>query len=141
MVNEERLRHMIKLSQFDENEGKRCRPMTQYARKDYVSLQLLISFVLGTVCYGFLFGVWALYSMEGLLRILTRMEIRGIAVAVGISYVAFMILYLGATYIVFHIKYTDGRKKVKAYYASIKKVNQLYEREERIKTTNNTDWE
>ncbi len=34
MVNEERLQHMIRLSQFDENDGKSCKPMTQYARKD-----------------------------------------------------------------------------------------------------------
>ena len=38
MVNEERLHHMIKMAIFDTNQGKECKPMTQYARKDYVSL-------------------------------------------------------------------------------------------------------
>ena len=60
MVNEERLQHMIRLSQFDENDGKSCKPMTQYARKDYVALQMLISFVTGTLSYVLLFGLWAL---------------------------------------------------------------------------------
>lgn len=49
MVNEERLHHMIKMAIFDTNQGKECKPMTQYARKDYVSLRMLGSFVSGTI--------------------------------------------------------------------------------------------
>lgn len=141
MVNEERLRHMIKLSQFDVNDGKECKPMTQYARKDYVSLQALLSFVTGTISYGLLFGLWALYSIDALFERINRMEIREAAMFLILSYLVFMVVYLGATYIVFNMKYTDGRRKVKKYYASLKKVNQMYEREERLKTTNNTEWE
>ena len=49
MVNEERLHHMIKMAIFDTDQGKECKPMTQYARKDYVSLRMLGSFVSGTI--------------------------------------------------------------------------------------------
>lgn len=141
MVNEERLRHMIKLSQFDQNDGKRCKPMTQYARKDYVSLQMLGSFVTGTMSYALLFGLWALHSLEELFETINGMEIRGIITSLALSYAVFMVIYLGATYIIFNVKYTDGRKKVKKYYGSLKKVNQMYEREERLKATGNSDWE
>ena len=37
MVNEQRLHSMIKIAKFDANDGKRCKPMIQYARKDYVA--------------------------------------------------------------------------------------------------------
>lgn len=141
MVNEERLRHMIKMSQFDTNDGKQCRPMTQYARKDYVALQLLISFVTGTICYGLLLGLWGLYSMESLLEQINQMDIQRFLVSLLLAYLVFMLFYLGATYIIFHMKYTDGRKKVKRYYSSLKKVNQMYEREERLKVADNKDWE
>lgn len=141
MVNEERLRHMIKLAQFDQNDGEVCKPMAQYARKDYVALQMLKSFVTGSISYVLLFGLWALHSLEELLNALTGMEIQAIAMSLVLSYAAFMVLYLGATYIVFSVKYTKGRKKVKKYYSSLKKVNQIYEREERLKTTAGGDWE
>lgn len=49
MVNEEHLRHMIKMSMYDTDDGKECKPMEQYARKDYVSLRMLGSFVAGTI--------------------------------------------------------------------------------------------
>ncbi len=140
MVNEERLQHMIRLSQFDENDGKSCKPMTQYARKDYVALQLLISFVTGTLSYALLFGLWALQSVDELFAWINTMEIQTLVMIFVLTYLAFLVFYLGVTYIVFHVKYTEGRKKVKKYYASLKKVNQMYEREERLRT-DRAEWE
>lgn len=141
MVNEERLRHLIKIARFDYNDGKRCKPMTQYARKDYVSLQLLKSFVTGTITYLLMVALWALYSTESLVKKITGSEIQGFLVTLILLYVIFLLVYLVATYIVFNIKYTDGRRKVKRYYSSIKKVNQMYEREERLKAPGSKDWE
>lgn len=140
MVNEERLRHMIKIAEFDTNDGKQCKPMTQYARTDYVSLQMLESFVTGTLSYCLLFGLWGLYSMESLFQKINGMDIQSVLMALVISYIAFMFVYLGATYIIYNIKYTDGRKKVKKYYKSLKLINQMYEREERLMATDNRDW-
>ena len=64
MVNEQRLHSMIKIAKFDANDGKRCKPMIQYARKDYVALQLLKSFVVGTIAFFMMLGLWVLYSIE-----------------------------------------------------------------------------
>lgn len=141
MVNEERLRHMIKMAQFDTNDGKQCKPMTQYARKDYVSLQLLGSFVSGTICYGLILGLWGLYSMEELLEQLNSMDIQAFLMSILLSYLIFMIVYLGATYVIFQMKYTEGRRKVKKYYSNLKKVNQMYEREERLRVVDNKEWQ
>ncbi len=141
MVNEERLRHMIKLAQFDQNDGQACKPMTQYARKDYVALQMLKSFVTGSISYVLLFGLWVLHSLEDLFRTITGMELQAVVITLALSYAVFMVIYLGATYIIFCIRYSKGRKKVKKYYGSLKKVNQMYEREERLKTTASGDWE
>lgn len=121
MVNEERLRHLIKMAEFDTNEGKRSKPMTQYARKDYVALQVLKSFVAGTITYMLLFGIWALYSMDILIKKLTGAGLQGFIVTLVVLYLVFILIYLLATYIVFNVKYTEGRKKVKKYYNSLKK--------------------
>lgn len=141
MVNEERLRHLIKIARFDANDGKRCKPMTQYARKDYVSLQMLKSFVMGTITYMLMFAVWALYATETLVKKITGSQLQGFVVTVLVLYAVFMLIYLAATYIVFQVKYTEGRRKVKKYYNSLKKVNQMYDREERLKGSGNKDWE
>jgi uncharacterized membrane protein (DUF106 family) len=133
MVNEERLRHMVKMARFDDGVGKECRPMIQYARKDYVELELLVSFVAGTVCFGVLAGTWCLYSMDNLMERIARMEIIPIATTFVALYLVFMAAYLTATFVVFQKKYTWGRRQVKKYYGSLKKVNQIYERDEHLK--------
>ena len=134
MVNEERLQHMIKMAVFDKEDGKECRPMAQYARNDYVALKLLGSFVTGTIAFGLLFVMWALYETEELLDTLNTMNLTGFLIPLAIKYVIFLFFYMMITYIVYQKRYTDGRKKVKKYYNSVKKLNRLYEREDKLKS-------
>lgn len=141
MVNEQRLHSMIKIAKFDANDGKSCKPMIQYARKDYVALQLLKSFVIGTIAFFIMLGLWVLYSMETLMKQINNMDLIQSAITLGILYGVFMVIYLLATYIIFNVKYTYGRKKVKEYYAGLKKINAMYLREERLKSNGNKDWE
>lgn len=141
MVNEQRLHSMIKIAKFDANDGKSCKPMIQYAGKDYVALQLLKSFVIGTIAFFIMLGLWVLYSMETLMKQINNMDLIQSAITLGILYGVFMVIYLLATYIIFNVKYTYGRKKVKKYYAGLKKINAMYLREERLKSNGNKDWE
>lgn len=141
MVNEERLRCMIKMAEFDSRDGKDCKPMMQYARKDYVSLQLLKSFVGGSIAFFLLGLLWALYSMEELMEKINSLDILQHLVTTAVLYVIFMVIYLAATYIIFHVKYTNGRRKVKQYYVSLKKINTMYTREERLRVNGSKDWE
>lgn len=113
--------------------------MTQYARKDYISLQLLRSFVTGTICFGLLLGLWGVYSMQTLMEQINSLDIRGFLTTLLTLYVVFILSYLIATYIVFYVKYTTGRRKVKRYYGSLKKVNQMYEREEKLRMPGGRD--
>lgn len=142
MVNEERLHCMIKMAIFDTNEGKECRPMMQYTRKDYISLRLLGSFVSGTA--GFLLGVvvWALYSLDDLMKKINDMDkIQEMLTSVICGYILFLVVYLGITYIVYQRRYTKGRRKVKKYYNRLKKLNQAYEQDEKLKMSEKKEWE
>ncbi len=139
MVNEEHLRHMVKMSIYDTDDGKECRPMEQYARKDYVALRMLGSFVAGTIGFGLLFATWILYTMDQLMEGLNSMDIQGTLIAVIVAYLMFMIIYLTVTYMVYNDRYTKGRKKVKRYYNNVKKLNRMYEREDKLKMSENRD--
>ena len=124
---------MIKMAVFDKEDGKECRPMEQYERNDYVALKFLESFVTGTIAFGLLFVMWALYEMDELLNTLNTMDLVGFLVPLVIKYVIFLFFYLMITYIVYQKRYTNGRRKVKKYYNSVKKLNRLYEREDKLK--------
>ena len=106
-----------------------------------MALQLLKSFVIGTIAFFIMLGLWVLYSMETLMKQINNMDLIQSAITLGILYGVFMVIYLLATYIIFNVKYTYGRKKVKKYYAGLKKNNAMYLREERLKSNGNKDWE
>lgn len=143
MVNEERLRPMVKMAMFDKNDGADCKPMIEYAREDYVAMQLLGSFITGSIAFVILFGMWVLCDLDRFLGMLNTGELMDFVVGTGIRYGVFLVIYLVATYVVYHLRYSKGRKKVKKYYASLKKINNIYAREDKLKTPahRDDDWE
>lgn len=85
--------------------------------------------------------MWGLYATEELLAKLNKFDIQGLVMTAVVPYLVFMVIYLGATWVIFNVKYTEGRRKVKKYYNNLKKVNQMYEREERLRTSDHKDWD
>jgi predicted membrane protein len=132
---------MIKMAEFDKHDGKSCTPMIQYARKDYVSMNLLKSFVAGTITFGVILGLWALYTMEELLHTINSMDLQAFVISILMKYIVFLVIYMALTYIAANQKYSSGRRKVKQYYNSLKKTEQMYERDERLKLPEDRDWE
>lgn len=141
MVNEERLKPMVRMAMFDKNDGAECKPMVEYAREDYVAMQLLGSFITGSIAFVILFAMWALCDIDEVLGMLNASAIVGFIIKVGIRYGIFLFIYLTATYVVYQLRYSQGRKKVKKYYTSLKKINNIYAREEKLKTPAQKDWE
>lgn len=141
MVNEERLSHMIKMAMYDANDGKKCKPMMQYARHDYVSLQMLKGFIAGTFAFVVLLVLWGVLNLEEVMSILNGIQLLEFGVSVGVKYIIFMGLYLVATYVLYQVRYTQGRKKVKKYYSHVKQINKIYRRDEKIKASKTGDWE
>jgi len=141
MIQEERLRPMVKMAMFEKNDGKACKPMIQYARTDYVSMQLLKSFITGSIAFVILCVLWALYDTEALMQVLNGAYILKFITKVGVCYVIFMVVYLIATYIVYQLRYTRRRKLVKLYYKNLKDINKIYEREEHLQSPASKDWE
>ena len=133
MLNQERVCEMTKLAIFDRNEGQECKPVIQYFRKDYIARELLKSFIAGTIALALLAAAVGLYYMEDLMEQLNVMDIRQAVVRGILCYVVCMAVYLLITYIVYHIRYTKGRRKVKKYYMHLKRVNRLYQEEEQQK--------
>ena len=134
MIHEERLKPMIKMAMFDKNDGKACKPMIQYARTDYISMQLLGSFVTGTIAFVLLCVMWGLYDTQELMKMLNGAYIFDLLKGVLVKYGIFMVVYLTVTYIVYQIRYSYRRKQVKVYYKNLKEINMIYEREEKLKS-------
>jgi len=141
MIHEERLRPMVKMAMFDKNEGKACKPMIQYARTDYISMQLLSSFITGSIAFAILCVMWVLYDTQELMQMLNGAYFLGFIKDVAVRYAIFMVIYLAATYVVYQIRYSYRRKMVKTYYKNLNEINIIYEREERLQSPSQKEWE
>jgi uncharacterized membrane protein YbhN (UPF0104 family) len=87
----------------------------------------------GTLAFGCFAILWMLSSWEDVLESINNLEIVGIAIEMIIYYLIFMALYLIATYIVYSVRYDAGKKKMKKYIADLKRMQKMYEREEKLK--------
>lgn len=141
MINEERLRPMVKMAMFDKNEGKACKPMIQYARTDYVSMQMLRSFVAGSIAFAVLCVMWVLYDTAEIMKMLNGAYIKTLITDVAVRYLIFMVVYLISTYVVHQLRYSHRRKLVKIYYKNLQDINRIYEREERLQSPVQQEWE
>lgn len=139
MINNERVKYMAKLAEYESTEGRTDKKTIQYFRRDYVAMELIKSFVTGTIAFGLMFLMWAVYGMDNLLEQFNSMNITGAVTEVVIVYLVFMAIYLLATYLICNMRYTTGRKNVKAFYEKLQKVSRLYEEEENMPGAD--DWE
>lgn len=139
MISRERVRHMTRLAEYEDREGKTYKKVTQYFRRDYVAMELIKSFIGGTIAFALMLLMYLLYQMDNLEEQINNMDIMGYGIGIIIWYLVFMAVYLFATYVIYNIRYSQGRKKLKAFFNRLKKVSSLYQAEETNK--NIDDWE
>lgn len=131
MISKDRVRHMTKLAAFEEQEGKEELKIRQYFRSDYVGLEMLKSFVMGTIAFVIMLLMWGIYKIDYLLENINKIDLFGLGTEILIKYLIMMAVYLLITYVVYNIRYTRGRKQLKLFYGRLKKVSRLYESESR----------
>lgn len=131
MLNEERIRLMTKMVCYEESEGKEYMPVKQYYRRDYVSFEMLKTFITSTIAFGILCLCWILYDMENITRILGGGDLVSFGISLLIKYAVFIVLYQVIAFLVYNRRYTKATVSVKKYYSALKKVQRLQEKEER----------
>lgn len=139
MLNKDRIRLMTKLAAYEQGEGKEYMPMSQYYRRDYIGLQMIKTFVCSTIAFGILFLLQLLYQLESFMNSLYKMEYEEYIVSLLVKYVIFVIIYQVIAWAVYSLRYKKGARLQKKYRSRLKKVQKLYEREEKLLPID--DWE
>lgn len=132
MLNTERIRLMTKLASYEQGEGKEYMKMGQYYRQDYVGMQMIKVFFCSTIAFLILCLLCVLYQMEELGKLLYQTDYREYAVGLLVKYILFVLFYQVVAWVVYNIRYRKGSKKQKLYHNRLKKVEKLYEREEKL---------
>ncbi len=131
MIDEERVRQMTKMAIYEEGEGRQYIPMTQYFRHDYVGKELVKSVIGGTLAFALMCVVYLSFEMENFMDNINQIDLVQFVTGILVKYGIFMAVYLLITYVVYNVRYSDGRRHVKQFYEHLKKVNKIYEQEEK----------
>lgn len=130
MLSEERIRLMTKMASYEAGEGKEYMPIKQYYRKDYVSYEMIKTFITSTISFGILFLCWVIYKMDDLTEFLAGKDLLELGISIGIKYVIFICVYQVIAFFVYTRRYKQATASVKEFYSTLKKVERLQERED-----------
>ena len=129
MVNEERLRMMIHLAEYENGEGKNNLKIRRYYRNDYLALNLIKTFFLTTIAYVLVIGLIAVSDLDYFLNNLTKMDFRVVMSWLIVGYAVMMIIYLGISFFRSAVRYREARKSVRRYEDELLILDRLGRRE------------
>ena len=132
MLDERKVKLMTKLALYEHTQGKEDFKISEYYRKDYVSYEMIKAFVTSTISFGILFLCWIIYKMDGLTEFLEGKDLPGLGASIAIKYVVFVCIYQIIAFFVYNWRYKKATASVREYYYTLKKVEKLQEKEERL---------
>lgn len=103
--------------------------MNKYFRGDYISLNLIGAGIAFTVAFLLCAGLWALYNMDELMENIHRMDLIAFGKGALLLYLALLGVYLVISYMVYHLRYQENKKKLAAYQKILKRIAHIYEME------------
>lgn len=134
MLDEERICIMTRMASYEAGEGKEDMPVKQYYRKDYISYQMIRSFISSTISFCILLLFWGMYNIENIMKKVAATDLPRFGILILVLYISFIVLYEIITVVVYSCKYTKATEGMKKYHADLKKVMKLQEKEEKLQT-------
>lgn len=130
MLNEKRVKHMIRLASFEQNMGKEDSKIDSYYKKTYVGFNVMISLLWITLGYVALVGIIFLTYMEKLVENLTMSTIIICAGSAVVGYLFILFAYTCISISFYRKKYLNAKKNMKKLAKDLQTLERLYEREE-----------
>lgn len=131
MVNKDRVILMTRMSAFRQREGKKTAAINQYFRSDYVGFQVLKSVISATIVFCILLGTYVLFHFEELMQNIYNLNVMAVARRLLVYYILLVGGYAVVSYVIYSIRYTKMRGRMKNYYNDLKRLSKLYEKGQR----------
>ncbi len=125
MVDQERVRLMIRLARYEKGEGVEDFRIRKYYRSDYTALQLIKTWILTTLGYGLLLGLIIAGNVEFLLDNIDSMNLRVLFSWILIGYIVLIGAYFAAVYISSVIRYNRAKRNVKEYLTALERISRM----------------
>lgn len=130
MLNEKRVKHMVKLASYEAKNGADQIKINSFFKKDYVSYNVLITLLWMTLGYLSFAGLLCLTFMENILENLSFANIVMLVAAIVAGYLFVLIVYGVGAARFYKKKHQAAKNGVKKYVRDLEVLERMYEREE-----------
>lgn len=125
MLDKKRIRLMTKMAIYEKNNIQEDLKISSYYKKDYSSLNTLITVLWITVGYGIAAGLYAVCNLEAILAELTISKLLFIGgVAVG-GYLVLLIIYVICASTFYKSRHNKAKQRVKKYYRDLARLEKM----------------
>lgn len=128
MLNQERIILMTKMASYEEHEGKKNNSIMNYFRGDYVWLQVMKSFVCGTIAFGVVFGMYIFYDFEFFMMDIYKMDLMEFGKSVLMKYLLVIGIYSIVSYAIYCYRYAKARHGVRLYMNNLRRLASMYDK-------------
>ncbi len=131
MLNEERVKHMIRLADYEAKGGKEEIKISSHFKKDYIGLNTFLSVVWMTVAYVlFVGGIW-LAIRDLITAEITKEQNLYLLILVTGIYLVFLVVYIIKARRFYKRKHARAYHRVKKFKKNLIILEEMYEKEDR----------
>lgn len=127
MLNPEKIKDMTQMAIYENGKGQKELAVTAYRRQDYVAMQLVKSFILGTVEALIILVFYFLLHTEILDKLNSLASVKTLVVAVAAFYIIFIAAYMMLTFFWARRGYKRCAANAEAYTQELNRVVRSYQ--------------
>lgn len=129
MLDKNRIKLMTKMAQYEKTLGSDDLKISSYYKKDYASLNTLITVIWITIGYVLAAGLIVMCNLDAMLKNLTMSKlIIMAAVAVG-AYIVLLVVYCVCAGSFYKSKHNKAKQRMKKYYRDLSRLGKMYMKE------------
>ncbi len=130
MLNEQRVKHMVKLAFYETKYGNEELKASSFYKKDYITFHMLWSAIWITLAYLILMVLLAMTFMSALVEDGNIGKIVLVAIAVIGIYAALLITYIRVSKKIYQKKHARAYYHVKKFKSDLSELEVMYEKED-----------
>lgn len=130
MINQEKVKDMTKMAIYESHGGDKELAVSAYRRKDYVAVNLIKSFIFGTISCVIIIVFYSLLKLEQIDSISSLTEVQSVGIGMLVFYIIFMVVFMTVTYVWARKRHARCSENAKSYSTELNRVARSYQNEE-----------
>ncbi len=129
MLSEEKIKKMIRLSDYENGQGSTDLKRVRYLKMDYVRLQVLKTVASVLLAFLLILGIVAVYNVDYILQNALALPLRKIALIGGGGVAAVCLVSIIVTCRIASKEYDESRSRAGEYEQTLHELMKIYDKE------------